>query len=415
MSDEHNDLKEELGFDLPGPAKLPLGRGIAIGVVALVLLGGALAVGFFPRHRAKDALAKESAARSDAILKVDVITPKQLSSDRAMALPGTVEPLEETTVYPRASGYIRKWNVDIGDRVEEGAKLAEIDTPEVDQQLLQARAQMAQTEAAVVQAEANKNFAVTNLARYQQLAPAGVASQQELDQHQSQATVDEASVKVAKANLDAQRANVNRLLQLKSFAIVTAPFGGTVTARTIERGALVGAGNASPLFKIAAVDPVRIFVQVPQDVAPSIRNDVAATLNVREFPGRKFEGRVARSSGALDRESRTMLTEVRVPNPKGELIAGMYGQVELTLPSPHHVYELPATALITDANGTRVAIVTPEEKLHLITVAVERDMGATIQIAAGITGTERIVKLAGAELREGRQVEVTKPAPPEKK
>lgn len=410
MSDEHNEFKEELGFDLPAPAKLPLGRGIAIGAVGLVVLAGALAVGFFPRHRAKDALAKETAARGDLVLKVDVVAPKQLSSDRAMALPGTVEPLEETTVYPRASGYIRKWNVDIGDRVEEGAKLAEIDTPEVDQQLLQAKAQMAQTEAAVVQAEANKNYAKTNLARYQQLAPAGVASQQELDQHQSQATVDEASVKVAQANLDAQRANVNRLLQLKSFAVVTAPFGGTVTARMIERGALVGAGNASPLFKIAAVDPVRIFVQVPQDVAPSIRNDVAATLLVREFPGRKFEGKVARSAGALDRESRTMLTEVRVPNPKGELIAGMYGQVELTLLSPHRVFEVPATALLSDANGTRMAIVSPDEKIHLVTVAVERDMGSTVQIASGITGGERIVKLAGPELREGRQVEVVAPA-----
>jgi RND family efflux transporter MFP subunit len=335
---------------------------------------------------------------------VQVLTPKVKSSDRSLALPGSVQPLEETVVYPRSSGYVSKWLVDIGDKVEAGTLLAEIDTPEIDQQLDQARAQLVQAQAGLVQSTANRDFSNTTLDRYKKLTPEGVASQQELDQKQAQSLVDEANVKVAQAAIEAQQANVRRLTQMKSFGHITAPFAGMVNARNIERGALVS--PTTPLFKISAVDPVRVFVQVPQDVAPSVRADVPAQVTVREYPGRTFEGKVARSSGSLDPATRTMNTEVRVPNPKGELLGGMYAQVALTLPSPHRVFEVPATAVMNDAKGLRIAIVTADSKLKLVTVVVERDTGSTIEISTGITENDRIVKLANADLVDGRTVEV---------
>jgi membrane fusion protein, multidrug efflux system len=234
----------------------------------------------------------------------------------------------------------------------------------------------------------------------------GVASQADLDQRQAQAQVDDANVSVAQATIAAQQANIRRLTQLKDFARVTAPFAGSITQRWVEVGALVTAGNSQPLYRISATDPARVFVQVPQDVAPGLRVDTSATVTVREYPGRKFEGRVARTAGELDPTTRTMNTEVRVPNPDGTLIAGMYAEVALTLPSPHAVFELPSTALMNDASGLRVATVDEDSKIHLVPVVVERDEGANIEISTGLTGKERIVKLASAEFIEGRPVDV---------
>jgi RND family efflux transporter MFP subunit len=369
-----------------------------------VLLSAAFLGAWLPRRQAQAELATSSKSAESAVSRVQVVSPRVKSSDRSMALPGSVQALEETVVFPRSNGYVTKWLADIGDRVEAGALLAEIDQPEIDQQLEQARAQLVQAEAQLVQVTANRDFSVTTLERYKKLTPEGVASQQELEQKQAQSLVDEANVKVAKAAIEAQNANVRRLLQLKSWGHITAPFAGVVNARMIERGALVS--PTTPLFKISATDPVRVFVQVPQDVAPSVRSDVPAKVTVREYAGREFDGKVSRSAGALDPSSRTMNTEVRVPNPKGELLSGMYAQVALTLPSPHRVYEIPATALMNDARGLRVAVVGPENKLKLVTVVVERDTGPTIELASGVHEGDRIVKLGGAELVDGKIVDV---------
>ena len=217
-------------------------------------------------------------------------------------------------------------------------------------------AEVVSAEATVTQAKANRDYSHTNLERYQLLAPTGVASQQELEQKRAQAAVDVANVDVAIAAVGGKQANIRRLLQLKGFAKVVAPYAGTITSRTIERGALVTA--ATGMFKIAIVDPVRVFVDVPQDVAPSVRANTAAKVTVAEYPGRVFEGAVTRTAGALAPASRTLKTEVRVPNHGGELLTGMYAEVELSLPSPHRAYELPATAVMTDAHGVRVAVVT---------------------------------------------------------
>jgi RND family efflux transporter MFP subunit len=317
-----------------------------------------------------------------------------------------VQPLEETVVYPRASGYVRKWVVDLGDKVREGDLLAEIDTPDLDQQLAQARAQLAQVEAGLAQAKANANFSKQSLERYQQLLPQGLASQQDFDKAKSQADVDQASIGVADATINSQRANVQYLTQLKSFARVTAPFPGTVTLRSVERGTLVTAGTATPLFKITAMDPVRVYVQVPQDVAPSVRVELGAIVTVREFPNRRFEGKIAHAAGALDPATRTMLTEVRVANPKNEILTGMYAQVALTLPTPHKVLSIPATSLINGAGGLRVAVVDEMSQVHFAPVVVERDTGSTIEISSGLAVAEKVVKIPSADLVEGGSVDV---------
>jgi RND family efflux transporter MFP subunit len=391
---------------VPPPAAVSKTRLLAIGAVFAAVMGGAFLSAYLPKRRANAALEESVRAAENAAPRVEVITPQVVGSSRALVLPGSVQALEETVVYPRSSGYVRKWLVDIGDKVQEGQVLAEIDTPELDQELSQARAQLAQARAQLVQAQANRDLSQSNLKRYETLVPAGVASQQDLDQKRGQAKVDEASVLVAQAAIRAQEANISRLSNLKGFAKVTAPFGGTVTQRSIERGALVSAGNATPLFKIAATDPVRVFVGVPQDVAPGVKAGEPALVKVREFAGQTFQGTIARTAGALDSASRTMTTEVRVPNPDGKVLTGMYAEVALTLPIPHRVLEIPATTIFNDSKGVRVAVVDEQSKVHLVPITVERDTGATFQVAAGLAGSERIVKLANAELVDGVTVQV---------
>jgi RND family efflux transporter MFP subunit len=403
---------DDLGFDLPPPAVLTKTRALAIGVGVVVVLGAAFASAYLPRRSARAALEEGVKASEKAAPRVEVVAPQVVSSDRALVLPGSIAPLEETVVYPRTSGYVRKWLVDMGDKVTEGQVLAEIDTPELDKELAQARAELAKVQAGLVQAQASRDLSGSSLKRYEQLVPAGVASQEDLEQRQGQAQVDAAGVKVAQAVITAQQATIQRIVDMKSFAKITAPFAGTVTSRTIERGALVTAGNGTPLFKITATDPVRVMVGVPQDVAPSVKVSAPAKVTVREFAGTAFEGTVARAAGSLDPATRTMSTEVRVPNPEGKLMVGMYAEVALTLPVPHKVLEVPATTLYSDAKGLRVAVVDAESKVRFVPIVVARDTGATIQIATGIDEGARVVKLASAELSDGMIVEVLQSAAP---
>lgn len=401
---------DDLGFDLPEPVDVSRGKLVGIAAVGGVAIAAAFLFGYLPKHHAKSALAESVQAEGSEAVRVDVVAPKVMTSDHALVLSGSVRPLEETVIYPRANGYISKWLVDIGDKVRENQLLAEIETPELDQELDQARAQLAQAAAGVTQADANRQFSEANLERFKQLVPAGVASQQDLDKTQAQSVVDVASVKVAKSAVAVQEANIRRLMQLKGFAHVVAPFAGTITQRNTERGALVSAGNGTPLFKISITDPVRVFIQVPQDVASGVVVGLDAKVTTREYAGHGFTGKVARSAGALDQTTRTMLVEVDVPNPKNELLAGMYAEVSLTLTSVHQVYEIPATALLNDAKGLRVATVDAENKLKLVPITIERDTGATVQIASGLDPSARVVKISSADMVDGKPVQVRAPA-----
>ena len=406
--------EHDLDFELPNAPKFSRGRIVGVAAVVGVALVGAFAAAYFPRHSQQNELAVATQHASEGRLRVEVVAPKLAASDRALTLPGSVQSLEETTLFPQTNGYVRKWNVDLGDKVQKGQVLIEIDTPELDQQIQQAAAQVAEAKAKVEQAKANSSLAKVNLDRYEKLTPEGVTSKADLDQKKAQAEVGVSSVTVAEATVSAEEANLRRLSQLKGFARVVAPFDGTITKRWVERGALVSAGTANPLYRVSATDPARVFIQIPQDVAPSIKVGIVSKVSVREFPGRTFDGTIARSSGELDQMSRTMLTEVRVPNPKSELLPGMYAEVALTLPIPHRVLEIPATAVIADARGVRVAVVGPDDTLVLTNVVIERDDGAVMQISSGLLPDQRVVKNGGSQLVDGLAVDphMTPTAPP---
>lgn len=408
---QHED-DHELGFQLPPPARLGPARAIAIALLVLVVVAGAFVLGFLPKRRAAAEL-ESNKAGDVGPRKVEVVKPKVSSSDRALALMGNVQPMQQTILYPRASGYVREWKVDLGGEVKEGDVLVDIDTPDLDQEISQAEAQLDQAQATYNRAKAASDFSQGEVARMEKLTANGLASTQDLDKQRAQAAVDLADVGVASASIQSQRANVERLTTLKGFAKVTAPFAGTVTARNVEKGQLVTAGNASPLYTIASNRAVRVLVQVPQDVAPAVRTGAKASVAIRALPGKAFDGSVAHTSGVLDPLTRTMTVEVRAPNEGGELIAGMYATVSLTLPTPHQVLEIPSTALFNDARGLRVAVVKDDGTIELVNVTIERDLGATIEIASGLPAGSRVVRLAAIELVDGLPVTPVDPPPPE--
>jgi membrane fusion protein, multidrug efflux system len=392
---------EDLGFALPAPSRTSR---TGVIVVIAILLGGGFAFGWSQRGKAHERTALPTP--TSRATRVQVIKPKVLDSDRALALPGTVRALEQTKIFPRVTGYVRRWLVDIGDKVTAGQLLVEIDTPDLDAQLAQARAQLGQAQAAVKQVAAQRDYSRSNSQRFESLADQKLVSRSQVEQTQAQASTDEANVTAASSNVTAQQANVRRLVETQAFARVVAPFAGRITTRTVERGDLVTEGTGTALYTLVAIDPIRVLVEVPQTVAPSVRAGIEAVLAVREFPGRKFTGKVTRSAGALDPDLHTMTTEIQVPNPDGTLLPGMYVQAELTLPVPHRVVEIPATALYSDAQGLRVAVVDGQQKAHFAPITIERDTGATLQVATGLGDSERVVKIAVPGLSEGDPLEV---------
>jgi RND family efflux transporter MFP subunit len=397
---------EELGFELPPPANASRGRVL---VIVVLLVAGGLALGWLQRRKPHgDAIA---ATAESGATQVTVIKPKVLDSNEALVLPGVVRALEEAKIYPRTSGYVKNWFVDIGDKVKEGQLLAELEAPDLDAQLAQARAQMAQTQAALLQAKAQAEYSKANADRNVTMAQQQLIAKATLEQAESQAKVDAATVVADQANIASAEANVHKLADMVGFEKVTAPFAGTITARTIDRGNLVGdstvASVAQPMYTLVATDPVRVFVDMPQTVAPTVKQGGDAVVTAREFAGRKFPGKVTRAANALDPDLHVMSTEIDVPNADGTLLPGMYVQVQLTLAVPHRVVEIPATALYSDAQGVRVATVDAHGKAHFVTIGIERDTGATLWVATGLTGDEKLVKIAVPTLSEGDPVEVT--------
>lgn len=396
---------DDLGFQLPPPPHVSKKRVAIYGAIAVAVLAALFVGGLLPKLQ-RDALAHADARERIAPPRVSTVKPKRAPGKSTLDLPANVQAVQETTVYSRANGYVRRWLVDIGDRVQAGQLMAEIDTPELDQELQQNRAMLGQRDAAVAQAKASLDLSNTMLERYKQLAPSGFASQQDLEQRQSQARVDEANLLAAQAAVAAQRANVNRLLELKSFARVMAPFSGLVTVRNIDRGALVSA--TTRLYTLAATDPVRVFIQVPQSLAGGIEQGLRAKVSVRELPARAFEGEVTRTSGALDPSSRTLTVEIRVPNKEGALLVGMYAQVSLTLASSGNALRVPAAAILARSEGLRVAVVGPDSRIKLLPVTVSRDDGADVEISAGLNGDEDVVANPGARIEEGLLVAVAR-------
>ena len=374
--------------------------------VLLVLAVGFLA-GYLPRRLAR---AKVAAVTPTAPVapRVSVVKAVAVDAGRLLALPAALSAKQQTLVYARANGYVNRWLVDIGDSVKKGQLLVQLDTPELDKQLAQAQASLAQTKAALAQAQANRNYAYLTAKREAELYGKSLISAQENDQAQTQAAIWDANVNAAKANVAAQRANVGQLEQLVSFGKVQAPYDGTITRRLVDVGTLVNAGagaNAAALFEIASTDPMQAYVDVPQVFAPSVHVGGQAKIAVRNFRGRVFIGRITRAAGALDPASRTLRTEIDLPNPKGELFAGMYVDVSLDVAVTHQVVRVPSSAIIADARGVHVAVVDGSGKVHLVAVTTGLDNGTTIELVAGLSGGEQVMTAPPGGVTDGMQVQ----------
>jgi len=374
---------------------------------AILLVAAAFAGGYLPRRLARSKLAASTAA-AQGPPRVAVIKAVAVDAGRTLTLPADLVAYQQTFVNARASGYVRQWLVDIGDRVKDGQLLLVLETPELNKQLAQSRATLRQTVAALAQAKANRDFAYVTARREQQLFTKLLISAQENDQAQTQAAVWDANVNAAGATVNAQRANVQQLEALVAFGKVYAPYNGTITRRVVDVGTLVNAGagtTATALFEIAKTDIMRAFLDVPQAFAPSIRVGEEGKVAVRNFRGRTFSGRVVRTAGALDPASRTLRTQIDLPNPTGELLPGMYVDISLDVAISHKAVRVPSSAVIADSRGVHVAVVDESGKVHLVAVTPGPDDGNTIELVAGLSGGEQVISTPPSAVTDGMQVQ----------
>jgi RND family efflux transporter MFP subunit len=349
---------------------------IAIAAVFVVLV----IIGIWHRVHARHEQTETS--KQAAQLSVNVIAVKRDKKAKDLVLPGNVQAFQETVIYPRANGYVKNWKVDIGDNVKEGQLLAEIETPEIDQQLSQAQAAY--------------DLADATAARWREMAAKKVVSDQERDEK-------ETAKRTAQANLE-------QLQKTQGFKEITAPFLGKITARKVDVGALVS--PTTQLFGIAQSDPLRVYVYVPQTDAPTMKEGLTAKILVSERPGEDFDGIVMRTAGALDSSSRTMQVEVQVPNHEAKLFAGMYADVKFSLPEENAPLVIPANAVMFRTEGPQVAIVTEENKIHWQSIHIGRDFGTKMEVLDGLEENMKAVTNPTDDLREGVQVQVQPPEKP---
>lgn len=397
--------------DLPGPPTVGAGTVIGVLVVGGMLLAGLFVLGWMPRAaKARELIAAATASHS-GLPRVEVVKPRRAAGAATILLPGSIEPLRETWLYARASGFVRKWYADIGDSVTEGQPILELDTPELDAELLQAKATEAQAETAVELAKANRDLAKVTASRYDRLGPSGVASQQDVEDRRTQLAVAEANVRASQAAVESQKAAVNRLVDLKSFSRMVAPFSGRVTVRNVEIGQLVNAGAAGGqgLFRLQHIDTVRVFVHVPQEQAPEVQLGQPVTVTIRGTSD-SFTGKVTHTAGAIDPVTRTLNTEVQIPNADHRLLAGMFVQATLDVgKGGGSSLRVPSAALAADSHGTRLAVVDPDNKLRWVPVQVGRDMGTEIEVTSGLKGDEQVVIVLPEGTPDGSTVEIRKP------
>jgi RND family efflux transporter MFP subunit len=386
-------------------------------LAAIVLLVVLFLAGYVPLARRQNLIRAESHQQEQALPRVEVIQVGRSTRDSEIELPGNIQAITEAPLLARASGYIQK-RVDIGDRVKSGQTLAEIEAPELDDQVRQAKATQQQAQAALDQAQANleqgksdMEFARVTAERWNNLSKRGVVSRQDNDQYQTQYQSRAASVKslekaiaVQRSNIAAAEANLARLEEMERYRIVKAPFDGVITLRNVDVGALVNSGSTL-LFRLAQTGTVRTYVNVPQVNAGAVRTGQPARLRVSNLPGRDFAGTVARTANALDPTNRTLLVEVEVPNPQGLLLPGMYAQVGLSNARSNPPLLIPSDALIVRADGTLVAVLRPDHTVHLQRVDVGRDYGDRLEILGGLHQGDTIVPNPGDLAREGLAVD----------
>lgn len=363
----------------------------------VILLGAFFMLGVWPRLHAGKAIAN---VQKDLRPNVVVVPAQRAKANMELTLPGTLLPIQEALIFARTNGYVKQWKVDIGEQVKQGQMLAEIETPEIDRELKQSLANQQQV-------KANMELARSTAERWKAVLKENAVSPQEVDEKVS-------ALKARQADYAASQASVERLIQMKSFQRVTAPFAGTVTGRNVEIGQLISAGNPDPnrwMFKVAKMDTLKLYINVPQSHMRMIKTDLPVNVILKEFP-QPFVGKVLRTAGALDPQSKTLLTEINVPNEKFELAAGMFVQAKFALNQTEPNILLPANTLMIRQDGPQVAAVT-NNTVQLRKVKLGRDLGTQIEILSGVEEKDMIVTNPTDAMRDGVNVNM-KVAEPEK-
>ncbi|HTW63597.1 MAG TPA: efflux RND transporter periplasmic adaptor subunit [Bryobacteraceae bacterium] len=413
------DLLPDLPPSRPHPWRVTLLLLLAIVIIAGVVFWGINA-------RIQTAAAVKETTEELAIPTVSVIHPKPGAVKDEVVLPGNVQAFTDSPIYARSSGYLKKWFVDIGGHVKAGQVLAIIEAPEVDQQVTQAKATIQQAQATLDQAianeqqgKANEELAKVNADRWKNLVAKGAVSRQENDQYQAQYQAQaanlnalEQAIAAARSNIAADQANLGRLQEMQSYETVRAPFDGIVTARNVDIGALINAGNGGPaqeLFHMAYTAKLRVYVNVPQADSRAAAPGIKCYLTLTEFPGRKFPGQLVRTAGAIDPAMRTLLVEVDVDNASGELRPGAYAEVHLQIPEGSRSIILPVGTLLFRSEGLRVGVVR-NGKAVLVPVVLGKDYGNEVEVVSGVSEDDLVIANPADSLVSGATVQVVKQA-----
>ncbi len=420
LRQEIESLKRQLDQHTPAIEKPPHPSRTGLWLLALgiaVLIAAAFFGGYIPRVRREASIGAESREQEQTLPVVSVVRAVRSGTQSQLVLPGNIQAVTEAPILARADGYIKKRYVDIGDRVKQGQLLAELEAPELDQQVQQAKANLQQAQAALEQAsasyaqgKANTELANVTAKRYNNLSGKGVVSRQENDQYQAQYEAQaanlqalEKAIAAAKSNIASSEANLSRLEDLQGYKMVKAPFSGVITVRNVDTGALVSPGNTL-LFRIAQTDMLRVYVNVPQANASSVRVGQLAQLRIADQPNSHFTGRVTRTSNALDPASRTLLTEVQVANPNGALMPGTYAMVGLSSARTDPPLLLSSGALVVRSDGTQVAVVRADHTVHFQHITVGRDYGDRLEVTSGLEDGDSVIVNPSDSVREGVKV-----------
>jgi RND family efflux transporter MFP subunit len=369
---------------------------LLVGIIALLAAGAIAANGLISRTRGKQDLVQWATAQ--AVPTVALAKLVRGDAEQRLILPGSLQPYSKATIYARVNGYLKSWSKDIGAPVKAGEVLASIEAPELDQQLAQAKATLAS-------AKANHDIAAITAGRNNTLVQRQVVSQEIADQTAADATAK-------KAVMDANEANVRQLEAMQSFKQIVSPFDGIVTARNTDIGALINSGSAGqPLFEVADLHRVRIYVQVPQAFTADLRPGLKATFEMPQYPGQKFDATLVATSNAMNETSRSMLVELQADNPDGKLLGGTYCRVDFQIPSDPNTVRLPATALMPVNRGVQVAVLDDSDKVVLKSIQLGRDFGDTVEVTAGLAPQDRVIDSPPETLQTGDTVQIAAPTP----
>jgi RND family efflux transporter MFP subunit len=388
-----------------------------LGILAILLFAAIFVLGYLPRVQRERLISQQAQAEAVALPVVNVVRANQAAPVTRLSLPGNVQAVTEGPILARAEGYLVKRLADIGDRVHAGQLLAVIDAPDLDQQVTQAKAtsdqataSLAQAQANLEQAKANEHLAEVTKTRNDTLVQRGVLSRQEGDQSTAayaaqHATVHavEASILAAQQSVKAADANLHRLTELQAYKEVRAPFAGVITVRNVDTGTLINS-QTTMLYRIAQFDVLRIFVNVPQSFSEQLRSGMPADVAIQELPGRHFAGKITRVSGSLDSSTRTLLTEVQVPNSEGKILPGMYATVQIAVSRTVLPVLIPGDAIMTRATGASVAVVDPDDTVHYHAVQLGRDYGLEVEVTSGLRDGQMVVVNPTDDVREGVKV-----------